>query len=272
MESIVFQKNKTLLMGILNVTPDSFYDKSRCFSFEKAVKRAKQIIKNGADIIDIGGESSRPGAESVSEEEEINRVIPVIKEIQKFKKKIPISVDTVKPKVARLSLENGATLLNDISGFHNEEMIDLAKSFRCHLCVMHMQNSPKTMQVNPSYEKGVVTEIIRFFQKKVNELLKKGIEKDKIILDPGIGFGKSVEDNLDIIRNIETFKSLGFPLLFGISRKSFMGKILNKKPKDLLLSTLVLDMLLTIKHIDIIRAHDIREHKDLIELISKIHP
>ena len=137
---------------------------------------------------------------------------------------------------------------------------------------MHMQNSPKTMQVNPSYEKGVVTEIIRFFQEKVNELLKKGIEKDKIILDPGIGFGKSVEDNLDIIRNIETFKALGFPLLFGISRKSFMGKILNKKPKDLLPSTLVLDMLLTIKHIDIIRAHDIEEHRDLIELIRKIYP
>ena len=261
-----FQKNKTYLMGILNVTPDSFYDKSRCFSFVNAVKKAKQIIKNGADIIDIGGESSRPGADEVSEEEEIKRVIPIIQAIKKLKKTLPISIDTVTPKVAKLSLENGASLLNDISGFRNEEMINIAKSYKCHICVMHMQNSPKTMQLKPSYENGIIPELMEFFHLQLEKLLKRGIEKNKIIIDPGIGFGKTVDDNLEIIRNIPTLKSLGFPLLFGISRKSFMGKILGKEPKALLPSTLGINMLLIRSSVDIIRVHDVKEHRDLIEI------
>lgn len=265
-----FSKNKTYLMGILNVNEDSFFASSRCESFEKGVKKAKRLIKESADIIDIGGESSRPGSIGVSEEVEIDRVVPVVKEIRKFNKTILLSIDTVKPKVAKISLESGANLINDISGFRNEEMIDLARSFKCHLCVMHMQNTPKNMQERPFYGKGVVIEVIEFFQAQIDRLLEKGIEKEKIILDPGIGFGKTLEDNLEILRNIRSFKSLGYPVLVGISRKSFMGKILNKKPKDLLFSTLGINMLLIQENVDIIRVHDVKEHRDLIEMKKHI--
>lgn len=257
-------------MGILNVTDDSFFDKSRCSSLDKAIKRAKKIIKEGADIIDIGGESSRPGSDGVSEEEEIERVIPIVKEIRKLNKAIPLSIDTIKPKVAKLSLEAGANLINDISGFRNEEMIDVAKCYNCHVCVMHMLKTPKTMQISPFYEKGVLEEVMGFFKVQIDKLLAKGLDRAKIILDPGIGFGKSVDDNLEILRNVKIFKSLGYPVLVGISRKSFMGKILNKKTKDLLPSTLGTNMLLLQENVDIIRVHDVKEHRDLIEMKKHI--
>ena len=257
-----------LIMGILNVTPDSFYEKSRCECPEKAFRAAKKMIKDGADIIDIGGESSRPGASPVNETEEIKRVIPVIKEIRKQNKKIHISIDTVKPGVAKLALKYGATMLNDISGFDNEKMIEIAKSYSCDLCVMHMQNNPKTMQQNPYYEKGVVSELLYFFEKKVKNLLKNKIDESKIIIDPGIGFGKTVSDNIQILKNIKIFKALGFRLLVGISRKSFMGKILNKPPSKLLLPTLFINSILIKEGIDILRVHDVPQHKEMAKLFK----
>lgn len=260
-----FQNKKTYLMGILNVTPDSFYEKSRCKTLEKALSRAKKIIEEGADIIDIGGESARPGAVEISEEEEINRIIPVIKEIRKINSDISISVDTQKPHVAKLALENGSNFINDISGFRNKKMIEIANQTKCYLCLMHMQNTPQTMQINPSYKKGVVYELLTWFDKQIKLLKDRGIEKEKIIIDPGIGFGKSVNDNIEILKNIKIFKELGFPLLVGISRKSFMGKILNKKTNDLLSSTLAINTRLIMEKVDILRVHDIAEHRDIIE-------
>jgi dihydropteroate synthase len=258
-------------MGILNVTPDSFYSKTRSHSLELAILRAKQMIDEGADIIDIGGESSRPGADKVSEEEEEKRVIPAIQEIKKINSDIIISLDTVKPKVARLGLENGVDLLNDISGFGNDEMVELAKNSHSHLCVMHMQNSPKTMQINPQYKNGVIDDLLQWFEKKINILLTKGIDQSKIIIDPGIGFGKTVEDNLTILKNINSFKIFGLPILIGISRKSFMGKLLNKNTDNLLYATLAINMLLLRENINILRVHDIKEHRDLVE-ISRYTP
>ena len=216
------KNKKTLLMGILNVTPDSFFDEGKYFEIKKAVQHATKLIKEGADIIDVGGESTRPFSTSISEKEEIKRVIPVIKELKKLN--IPISIDTKKPFVAKLALENGATFINDVTGFQDINMIKIAKEFNSDICVMHMQNTPKTMQKKPFYKDGIINELLKFFEKRVNLLLKMGISQSKIILDPGIGFGKTISDNLEIINNIPIFKRLGYKLLFGISRKSFMGK------------------------------------------------
>ena len=265
------KKNKhTLLMGILNTTPDSFYEKSRCLTLDKATSHAINLINDGADIIDIGGESSRPNAEIVDEAREIKRVIPVIKKIRNINSKIPISIDTIKPKVAIKAMESGASIINDISGFQNDKMVDVAKYYNCKICVMHMQNSPKTMQINPRYENGIVKSLIRWFENRVESLINKGIDKNNIILDPGIGFGKTANDNLNILKNIEIFKSLGFPILIGISRKSFMAKLLNKKTEDLLPPTLAINTQLIRENVDIIRVHDVKEHKSVIDIINNL--
>jgi dihydropteroate synthase len=262
----LFHQKKTLLMGILNVTPDSFYAKSRCNSLESAMSRAQEMINEGVDIIDIGGESSRPGANEVSEEEEIRRVLPVIQKIKKIDPNLIISIDTVKPSVAKVAVEAGATLLNDISGFREGDMIDLAISSQIHICLMHMQNTPKTMQINPQYKNGVISDLMKWFEQKIDILLTKGIDENQIIIDPGIGFGKTVEDNLTILKNIKKFQTLGFPLLLGISRKSFMGKLLNKTTDTLLPATLGINMHLIRENINILRVHDVKEHRELIEI------
>ena len=262
------EKHKALIMSILNITPDSFFEKSRAFSFKSALLRAQKLVEEGADILDIGGESTRPGAIKVSEEEEIKRTIPLIKELKNLN--ISISIDTYKPTVAKKALENGASFINDISGFRSAEMIKIAKEFDVDICAMHMQNTPQTMQKNPFYPNGAVNEIYYWFEKTAEKLIKAGIKKEKIILDPGIGFGKSVQDNLDIINNIPKFKSLDLKLLFGISRKSFMGKIVTKSCQDLLPATLIINTIILREGVDIIRVHDTKEHKDLIKILDAL--
>lgn len=259
---------KTQLMGILNVTPDSFYEKSRFSTIEEAIKRGIEIYKQGADIIDIGGESSRPGAAIIEENEEMQRVIPVIKALRD-QIPIPISIDTAKPKVAEAALAAGATLINDISGFRNIAMQDVAVKTDAQICVMHMQGNPQNMQHNPLYSKGVIGEIRNWFECQIDILLKKGVSENRIILDPGIGFGKTVEDNLEILREIKQLQLIGFPVLVGISRKSFMGKILNKKTQELLPATIALNTLLISQGVDIIRVHDVQEHRDVIDILGR---
>jgi dihydropteroate synthase len=216
-----------------------------------------------ADIIDIGGESSRPGADAVTEQEEINRVIPVIEEIRK-KSDILISIDTVKSGVAQAALEAGANWINDISALRmDEQMVAVAKKWQCPVVLMHMQNTPKTMQVNPYY-KDVVAEIMRFFNKRLALLKKQGI--NKCILDPGIGFGKRQEDNIEIIKKIQIFKKLGYPLLLGTSRKSFIGQITGQKISDRLAATLSVNLLALQNGVDIIRVHDLAAHRDMIKV------
>ena len=260
-------KQQRKLMGILNVTEDSFYDKSNFFSFEKAVERGVQMYQEGADWIDIGGESSRPGAEAVPEEEELKRTIPVIKELTSLIP-IPISIDTVKPRVAEAALDAGAMLINDISGFRHPGMIRLARDRDAHICVMHMLGTPSTMQCNPYYPGGVVNDLLTWFQEKVENLLSAGIKREKIILDPGIGFGKTVADNLQILHNLQRFKAMGFPLLIGLSRKSFMSKIIHKSAAELLPTTIAMNTVALMANIDIIRVHDVSVHRDVVDMLE----
>ena len=255
------------LMGILNVTPDSFSDGGSYFAFEKAVARGIQIANEGADILDIGGESTRPGAKEVSEEEELFRVVPVIKAL--FREiSIPISIDTMKPRVAYEAVSAGASMINDVSGFCEKEMRKVAADTAVDICVMHMKGTPRNMQNNPYYEKSVVEEIKNWFEERVELLTKEGIKEKNIILDPGIGFGKTAEDNIAIIKNVEKFKSLGFPVLLGVSRKSFILKMLGREPRNSDIVTAAINTIAIIKGIDIIRVHAVKEHRDIVDLLD----
>ncbi len=258
---------KVQLMGILNCTPDSFYDGGRFFDEQQAVLRGIEMAREGADYLDIGGESTRPDSVDVSEEEELRRVIPVIKALSQHLT-IPLSIDSSKAKVAACALEAGATLINDVTGFQTIEMRSLAASARVPICVMHMQGTPRTMQKAPFYPQGVVQEVADWFQNRIEELLKIGVLERNIILDPGIGFGKTVEHNLEILKNLSSFLSLGFPLLIGLSRKSFMTKLLGKPSTELLSTTLALNTMSILKGASIIRVHDIKEHRDLIDMLA----
>jgi dihydropteroate synthase len=213
---------RSKIVGILNVTPDSFSDGGSYFAFDAAIARAEQMTKEGADIIDVGGESSRPGSEPVSEEEELRRVIPVVGQLAKEKFSLPISIDTYKPKVAEEALAAGASLLNDITGLTNPEMRAVAARAKAPVILMHMQGKPKTMQENPVYD-DVVADIKEFFKTQIALAKKDGITE--LILDPGIGFGKTLEHNLVILKRLHEFIDLGFPILVGPSRKSFIGAL-----------------------------------------------
>lgn len=260
-------RQKTKLVGILNVTPDSFYEKSQGLQEEAALELALGLQEEGADWIDVGGESTRPGALPVSEEEEIKRLYPILKEL-KSHIKIPFSIDTMKPKVAEMAIEMGASMINDVTGLENPKMREIASKAGLLVCVMHMQANPKIMQMNPTYEKGVTKALIHWFEERIELLLSSGVKQEQIILDPGIGFGKTVADNLEIIQNLPELKKLGFPLYIGLSRKSFMGKILNKMTEDLLVATLTMDAAAILFGADYIRVHDVKPHREQIDLLD----
>jgi dihydropteroate synthase len=259
----------TKLMGIVNTTPDSFYANSRCVTEQSAIQRGIEMYEQGADILDIGGESSRPKAAVVTEEEELERVLPVIKALSQSVP-IPLSIDTVKVKVAEEALKAGASFINDITGFQNPDMCRLAAESGVQICVMHMQGNPATMQQNPNYPQGITSFLKQWFQTKIESLLSLGVQEKQIILDPGIGFGKTVADNLEIIDNLSLFKAIGLPLLLGISRKSFMGKILNKPAAELLPGTIAINAVAIMRKVDIIRVHDVNEHRAIINLLDSL--
>lgn len=259
--------SKTKLMGIINVTSDSFHEGSRAVDIDQAIAKAVQFEQDGADLIDIGGESTRPGSPGVSEAEELERVIPIIREL-KNSLSIPISIDTMKPNVARAAVEAGATLINDVTGFSHPDMIRLAKETDLDICVMHMLGTPKTMQVNPYYENGVVSALSQWFKEKTDSLIDQGINPQRIILDPGIGFGKTIAHNLEIIHNLPKFKQLGFRLLLGLSRKWFLGQIVHKPTQELLPATLAAYTIAILNKVDMIRVHDVKEHRSVIDFID----
>lgn len=257
------------IMGIVNVTPDSFSDGGRFYDPGLAVKHAFELIEDGAEYIDIGGESTRPGAQSVNEEEELSRILPVIKAIIKEKPDTIISVDTTKPFVALRAVGEGVKLINNISGTkNNDELLKIASDNQVGFIIMHIQGEPRTMQVNPVY-KNVVEDVFKELEHSINYATGKGVKK--IIADVGIGFGKSLEHNIELLRNLEKFKILNIPLLIGISRKSFIGKLLNiEKTDDRDLPTVMLHALLLTKPIDIIRVHNVKNINMLRKLYSKI--
>ena len=254
-------------MGILNATPDSFYPGSRFFNLEEGIARGIQIWKEGADIIDIGGESTRPNADPVAEEEELRRVIPLIKALKPLIS-IPISIDTFKPAVAEAAIEAGASFINDVTGFANDEMKQAAAKSGVEICLMHMKGEPRTMQQNPSYPEGILSHLLHWFDIQINSLLSFGIKERQIIIDPGIGFGKTIADNLEILDNLHRLKAIGFPLLLGISRKSFLSKILGKSTDNLLSATIAANTAALMGGADIIRVHDVKEHRDVIQVME----
>jgi len=260
---------KRLIMGVLNVTPDSFYDGGRYDSFNKAVERGFQMVEDGADIIDIGGESSRPGAKPVEEKEELERVIPVIKKLVS-KVKVPISIDTYKAMVAKKAIDAGAAMVNDISALRMDEgMANIVRSSKVPVCLMHMQSTPRNMQRNPRY-KDVMSEIFAFFRERMDFCERAGIDVEKTVVDPGIGFGKTVLHNLEILRNLDQFKSLGRPIMIGVSRKSFIGKVLQLEPEERLEGSLASAMWCMIKGASILRVHDVKETKRAVRMLEAI--
>ena len=256
------------IMGIVNVTPDSFSDGGKYLSFDSAVDHALKFIEDGADIIDIGGESTRPGSDPVSVAEEINRTVPVIKKIIELRKDVIISIDTTKGEVAKQALDSGANIINDISGLtFDENMIDVAKEFDAAVVIMHIKGNPKTMQDNPHYD-DVVKEVHDFLLIQSIKAKQNGIEK--IIVDPGIGFGKSVDDNFILIKNLDHFQSLGYPLMIGLSKKSFIGKTLNLDSDDREIGTVILETISILKSARIIRTHNVKYCTQIVKLASHI--
>lgn len=261
-----FNDNKIYLMGILNVTPDSFSDGGKYDSIDKALFRAEEMKKEGADIIDIGGESTRPFSNSVTLEEELERVIPVIERISKNIDTV-ISVDTYKSKVADEALKNGAKIINDISGFtFDKDMENIALKYNATSIIMHIKGTPKNMQSDPHYD-DVVKEVYDFLKEKVDLLKKIGL-KD-LIIDVGFGFGKSLEDNYRLLRNLKLFANIGCPILTGISRKSMIGKIVETTPSDRAAATIALNTLAINNGTKIIRCHDVKENYQAIKVIEQ---
>lgn len=260
---------RTLVMGILNVTPDSFYDGGYYFEKDRAVKRADAIVNEGADIIDIGGMSTRPGSLPVSRKEEIERVIPLIKYIRK-NHKILISADTYRSEVAAGAIDAGAHIINDISGFSmDKNMPEIIAESGAAVVVMHIKGTPENMQNNPVYE-NVVDEIYDYLEEKIKIAVDSGMKQDRIIVDPGIGFGKTLEHNLKIINRIAEFKMLGYPVLLGASRKSFIGGILDLPAEERLEGSLAAAVYSAINGADILRVHDVKETIRAIKVAKRI--
>ena len=263
------KEKKSLVMGILNVTPASFSDGGLYFDTQKAVNHALSMIDDGADIIDIGGESTRPFSDPVSLEDELSRVIPVIEELRK-KTDVAISIDTTKANVAKEACLVGADMINDISGMlFDEKMIDVAKDAGCPIVLMHIKGNPKTMQENPTYD-NVISEIKCHLLDRVDYMIDNGIDKKNIILDPGIGFGKTIENNFEILNRLDELTSIEYPFLIGVSNKSFIGKTLNIDENDRLQGTIVANTIALQKGCKIFRVHNVKEAKRCLLIANKI--
>jgi dihydropteroate synthase len=270
--------SKPVLMGILNVTENSFYDGGKYLNLDNALAHCEKMISDGANIIDVGGESSKPGSDPISVEQEMERVIPLIKRIsQNFD--VVISVDTVKAEVAEEAMKAGADVINDISALqHDPKVKEIAKNYQAILILMHSKGTPKNMQENPFYE-DVIRELIEFFDERVNMALKEGLSIEQLIIDPGIGFGKRLVDNQVILKNLAAFKKYGIPIMVGASRKSMVGMMLGnsdavnagiKPPEERLYGTLGAHAAAFMRGADILRVHDVKEHFELLKALNFI--
>lgn len=260
---------KCYIVGIVNVTPDSFSDGNKFLKPEMAYEQALKLVDDGADIIDIGGESTRPGSEKISVSLEKKRVLPVIKKLS-GKIKAPISIDTYKSGVAQAALDEGAEIINDISGLRfDKKMPALAAKYEAPVIIMHIKGNPKNMQQNPSYS-NIFYEITDYFKNSIEIAVKAGVKKEKIIIDPGIGFGKTVEHNLELIKNLSQFKILGRPIMLGTSRKSFIGKILGREIDKRLEGTIASSVSGFINGAQFLRVHDVKSVKMAIKMTEGI--
>jgi dihydropteroate synthase len=260
----------TYIMGVLNITPDSFSDGGLYFDPFKALPHALTMIKEGADIIDIGGESTRPGSERISTHEEIRRAIPVIEALSE-KVTVPISIDTYKSEVAKAAVKAGASMINDISGLRfDPEMVSVASEYGVPIIIMHMKGTPESMQKNPTYH-SLIQEIIEFFEERINRAMSAGIVRDKILIDPGIGFGKTFKHNLEIINKLKAFEVLDCPIVVGPSRKAFIGKILGGLvPHERIDGTSAAVAISVFNGANMVRVHDVKQMAHVVKVADAI--
>ncbi|MEA2109137.1 MAG: dihydropteroate synthase [Pseudomonadota bacterium] len=263
-------RRQTLIMGILNVTPDSFSDGSRFQNKEAALNQARRMIAEGAQIIDVGGESTRPGAAKVTLDQELERVIPIIEALRAERDDIPISIDTYKSQVASEALKAGADMVNDISGCHfDADMATIVSRAEAFLCLMHIKGTPDNMQVNPEYD-NVIEEIMTYLEDGIGIALEQEVAKEKLIIDPGIGFGKNLDHNLTILKYLREFQTFGLPVLVGTSRKSFLGRLTGQEVDNRLAGTIASVAQAIWNGANIVRVHDIEATKDAVLVLDAI--
>ncbi len=262
--------NRPHVMGILNFTPDSFSDGGKFNNMEAAMQRADKMIAAGVSIIDIGGESTRPGAPEVSLQDELNRVVPLVKAIRAKYQHVWISVDTSKAEVMQQAIDAGADLINDIRSLSEPGALEVVAKAKLPVCIMHMQGKPRSMQNNPHYQ-DVVAEVTEYLRARIKVCEQAGILPENIILDPGFGFGKSVEHNYTLLAHLEEFHQLGFPILAGMSRKSMIFKVLDKKPADCMVASVTCATIAALKGAQIIRVHDVEETLEAMKIIDTMH-
>lgn len=260
---------KPLVMGILNVTPDSFSDGARYLEPKQAFLHAQRMLEQGADIIDIGGESTKPGAEEVSFEEELKRVIPVIERLRAISD-ICISIDTCKAEVMQAAINAGASFINDITALTRDGSLDVAARLNVPVCLMHMQGTPKSMQNNPHYANDIIDEINLFFQQRIEVCLSAGLLRERLILDPGFGFGKTVQHNLSMVKRLTEFQQHGLPIMLGVSRKSTIGAVLQKSEVERLSGGLAATVFAALQGVSIIRTHDVDETNQALQMVHAI--
>ncbi|MFQ3245817.1 MAG: dihydropteroate synthase [Arenicella sp.] len=265
----LLRHNTSLIMGVINVTPDSFSDGGQFNDSSLAVEQALLLIEQGADILDIGGESTRPGAEEVTVEQELKRVIPVIEALS-AQTTVPISIDTYKPQVMRAAVDVGASMINDVNGLRAPGAIEVAAAANVPVCIMHMQGQPQTMQAKPQYE-SVVDQVEAFFKQRVSTALDAGIKLNDIILDPGIGFGKTLKHNLELLKSVAQLReSTGCQMLIGVSRKSLIDMLLGRAVDQRLPASLGLAVQAILNGAKIVRVHDVRETYDAIRAVEAV--
>lgn len=255
-------------MGIVNVTPDSFSNGGHHVSTQAAIDHARRLIEEGADILDIGGESTRPGAAFVSEQEELDRVLPVIEGLHSIA--TPISIDTYKPSVMRAALAAGASMVNDVNALQSEGALDVVAMSDTGICLMHKQGTPETMQQRPVYQ-DVVEEVSTFLRERISVLEAAGVARGRIVIDPGFGFGKTVEHNLALLRHLESLNTLGIPILAGLSRKSMLGAITGRDVDDRVAASVASALLAVQRGASIVRVHDVRETVDALKILNAVN-
>jgi dihydropteroate synthase len=261
---------KPLIMGIVNVTSDSFYDGGVYLSADKACEHAVKLVEQGADIIDIGGESTKPGAIKVPLDVELERVIPVIQKLSQYTQ-VCISIDTYKPEVMCAAVEAGAHVINDIYALRQEGALAMAAALSVPVCLMHMQGHPQTMQANPQYSHGVMDELNQFFAERIDACLNAGITKNNLILDPGFGFGKQVSHNMSVLHHINELHHFELPILLGVSRKSALGVLLNKEVDERLMGSIAIAVYAALNGVAMLRTHDVDETKQALHIVDSIY-
>ena len=257
--------SKPRVMGIVNVTPDSFSDGGKFNTTDKAVAHALELVEQGADILDIGGESTRPGATPVPLAEELDRVIPVIKALAKAG--IPLSIDTYKPEVMRAAIDAGADMVNDVCALQGHGALEIVAASQVGVCLMHMQGRPQTMQVDPQYQ-DVVKEVADFLAARLKATEQAGIARERIVLDPGFGFGKRTEHNLTLLNHLSSLQSLGLPLLVGLSRKSVLGQVVGLSIDERIHASIAASVVSVMKGANIVRVHDVKPTVDALKIVS----